>query len=117
MILNTDGPAGSGVQTLGILRMIAMLSAFGNMPVVEAVCFGTGNTARQREWHFGLIEKGYSADFVLFDQAQHAPGTSMLNSVELGNMRGVGMTIIDGLVITGQSRNKPPAQRIQEQIV
>ena len=117
VILGTDGPAGSGVQPLGILRMIAMLSAFASVPAAEAFCFGTGNTSRQRELTVGLIEKGYSADFVLLDQAQHAPGTSMLHSVELGNLPGVGMTIIDGLIRTGRSRNTPPAQRIPEQII
>ena len=117
VILGTDGPAGSGVQPLGILRMIAMLSAFGNVPAAEAFCFGTGNTARQRALNVGLIEKGFSADFVLLDQAQHAPGSSMLHSVELGNLPGVGMTIIDGVVRTGRSRNTPPAQRIPEQVL
>ena len=117
VILGTDGPAGSGVQPLGILRMIAMLSAFGNVPSAEAFCFGTGNTARQRALNVGLIEKGFSADFVLLDQAQHAPGSSMLHSVELGNLPGVGMTIIDGVVRTGRSRNTPPAQRIPEQVL
>ncbi len=46
IILGTDGPAGSGVQPLGILRMIAMLSSLGNMPAELAFCFGTGNTTR-----------------------------------------------------------------------
>ena len=87
------------------------------MPAAEAFCFGTGNTARQRALNVGLIEKGFSADFVLLDQAQHAPGSSMLHSVELGNLPGVGMTIIDGVVRTGRSRNTPPAQRIPEQVL
>jgi enamidase len=43
VILGTDGPAGSGVQPLGILRMVAMLSAFGNVPAEQAFCFGNGN--------------------------------------------------------------------------
>ena len=30
---------------------------------------------------------------------------------------GVGMTIIDGIVRSGRSRNTPPAQRIPEQIL
>ncbi|MGB5837909.1 MAG: Enamidase, partial [Albidovulum sp.] len=46
VILGTDGPAGSGVQPLGILRMIAMLSSLGDIPPEIAFCFGTGNTAR-----------------------------------------------------------------------
>ena len=49
IILGTDGPAGSGVQPLGILRMVAMLSAFGNVDAATAFCFATGNTARQRD--------------------------------------------------------------------
>ena len=57
-----------------------------------------------------------AADFVLLDQAQHAPGRDMLESVELGNLPGVGMTIIDGEVRSGRSRNTPPAQRLPERI-
>lgn len=116
VILGTDGPAGSGVQPLGILRMIAMLSAFGNVPAAQAFCFGNGNTARQRNLDVGLIEKGYAADFVFLDQAQHSPGKTMLESVEQGNLPGVGMTIIDGVVRTTRSRNTPPANRFPEQI-
>ncbi len=114
VILGTDGPAGSGVQPLGILRMIAMLSAFGNVPAEIAFCFGTGNTSRQRKLDTGLIEVGKCADFVLMDQAQHAPGKTMLESVELGNLPGVGMTVIDGVVTSGRSRNTPPANRLPE---
>ncbi len=114
IILGTDGPAGSGVQPLGILRMIAMLSAFGNVPAEVAFCFGTGNTSRRRELDTGIIEVGKAADFVLMDQAQHAPGTSLLDSVRLGNLPGVGMTVIDGVPRSGRSRNTPPANRLPE---
>ncbi|MDA7965086.1 amidohydrolase family protein [Ruegeria sp.] len=114
VILGTDGPAGSGVQPLGILRMIAMLSSLGNVPAEIAFCFGNGNTARQRKLDTGLIEAGFCADFVLMDQAQHAPGNTLLESVQLGNLPGVGMTIIDGVVRTGRSRNTPPANRLPE---
>ena len=112
IILGTDGPAGSGVQPLGILRMIAMLSSLGNVAAEVAICFGTGNTARMRELDVGLIEPGRSADFVLMDQAQHAPGTDILDSIGQGNLPGVGMTIIDGKVRSRRSRNTPPAQRL-----
>jgi len=114
VILGTDGPAGSGVQPLGILRMIAMLSSLGNVPAELAFCFGNGNTSRQRKLDTGLIEAGMCADFVLLDQAQHAPGKNMLESVQLGNLPGVGMTIIDGVVRSERSRNTPPADRLPE---
>ena len=112
IILGTDGPAGSGVQPLGILRMIAMLSAFGNVPAEVAFCFGTGNTARQRELDTGMIEVGFCADFVLMDQAQHSPGSTILASVAQGNLPGIGMTIIDGIIRSERSRNTPPAGRV-----
>ncbi|MDZ4276658.1 MAG: amidohydrolase family protein [Erythrobacter sp.] len=112
IILGTDGPAGSGVQPLGILRMIAMLSSLGNMPAELALCFGTGNTTRQRNLDTGMIEKGLCADFVLMDQAQHSPGKTILESIQYGNLPGIGMTIIDGVVTSQRSRNTPPAGRI-----
>ena len=112
IILGTDGPAGSGVQPLGILRMIALLASFGNVPAEVAFCFGTGNTARNRELDVGLMEKGYCGDFVLMDQAQHSPGDSLLTSIEQGNLPGVGMTIIDGIVRSHRSRNTPPAMKL-----
>ncbi len=114
VILGTDAPAGSGVQPLGILRMIAMLSSLGDVPAEIAFCFATGNTARMRDLDCGIIEAGKSADFVLIDMAQHAPGKDMLESIRQGNLPGVGMTVIDGVVRSARSRNTPPAARLPE---
>ncbi|MFY0613359.1 MAG: amidohydrolase family protein [Hyphomicrobiaceae bacterium] len=114
VILGTDAPAGSGVQPLGILRMIAMLSSLGDIPPEIAFCFATGNTARMRELDTGLIEVGKSADFILIDRAQHAPGKDMLESIHQGNLPGVGMTVIDGIVRSERSRNTPPATTMPE---
>ena len=112
VILGTDGPAGSGVQPLGILRMVAMLSSLGEVPAELAFCFATGNTARMRDLDSGLIEVGRAADFVLMDKAQHSAGKHLLDSVQLGDLPGIGMTIIDGIVRSQRSRNTPPATRV-----
>ena len=114
IILGTDGPAGSGAQPLGILRMIAMLSSLGDVPAEIAWCFGTGNTARMRDLDCGIIEAGKSADMIIVDRAQHAPGKDMLESIRQGNLPGVGMTIIDGVVRSHRSRNTPPAETLPE---
>jgi enamidase len=114
VLLGTDSPAGSGVQPLGILRMIAMLSSLGDVPAEIAFCFATGNTARLRDLDCGLIEVGRSADFVIMDRAQHAPGKTLLESVGQGNLPGIGMTIIDGIVRSQRSRNTPPATTLPE---
>jgi enamidase len=112
VILGTDGPAGSGVQPLGILRVIALLSSLGGIPAEQAFCFATGNTARIRKLDCGLIEPGRVADFVFLDRAQHTAGRTLLESVALGDIPGVGMVVIDGAVRCGRSRNTPPATDI-----
>ncbi|MBC7600543.1 MAG: amidohydrolase family protein [Polaromonas sp.] len=112
VILGTDGPAGSGVQPLGMLRLIALLSSLGNIPPELAFCFATGNTARIRKLNCGLIEVGRDADFVFMDKAQHTAGRDLLDSVKRGDIPGVGMVMIDGLVRCGRSRNTPPATTI-----
>ena len=117
VILGTDAPAGSGVQPLGIIRMVSMLSSLGEVPAEIAFCLATGNTARMRALDCGIIEVGRSADFVIMDMAQHSPGKNLMHSVQLGDLPGIGMTIIDGIVRTQRSRNTPPATRVPEIIV
>ena len=112
VILGTDGPAGSGVQPLGILRMITMLASLANIPAEMVFCFATGNTARIRELNCGLIEVGREADFVFLDRAQHAPGKDILDSIQQGDIPGVGMVMIGGVVRSGRSRNTPPATEV-----
>jgi hypothetical protein len=60
----------------------------------------------------GIIEIGRSADFVIMDRAQHSAGKNILDSVRLGDLPGIGMTIIDGIVRTQRSRNTPPATKV-----
>lgn len=112
VILGTDGPAGSGVQPLGILRMIALLSSMADVPAEEAFCYATGNTARIRGLDSGLIEIGRAADLVFMDRAQHSAGRDLLESIQLGDIPGVGMVVIDGVVRCQRSRNTPPAERV-----
>src|SRR5216683_4613153 len=114
VILGTDSPAGSGVQPLGILRMISMLASLGEIPVEIAVCFATGNTAKIRNLDCGLVAVGRAATFVMIDRAQHSAGTTVLESIQLGDLPGIGMVIIDGLVSAQRSRNTPPATSAPE---
>src|SRR5437016_3509116 len=75
VILGTDSPAGSGVQPLGIVRLISMLSSLGEFPAEVAICFATGNTARIRNLTCGTVATGRDATFVLMDKAQHSAGS------------------------------------------
>jgi enamidase len=114
VILGTDSPAGSGVQPLGILRMISMLSSLGEIPAEIALCFATGNTAEVRHLDCGLVAAGRAATFVIMDRAQHSAGKTVLESIQHGDLPGIGMVIIDGLVSAQRSRNTPPATKAPE---
>ena len=109
VILGTDSPAGSGVQPLGILRMISMLSSLGGVAAEVAICFSTGNTAKIRKLDGGLIAPGRAATFVIMDKAQHSAGKDLLDSIGKGDLPGIGMVIVDGAVSVQRSRNTPPA--------
>jgi enamidase len=95
-----------------MLRMVALLSSLGGIPAELVFCFATGNTARLRNLNCGLIEVGRAADFVFMDKAQHSAGRELLDSIALGDIPGVGMVMIDGIVRCGRSRNTPPATEI-----
>src|SRR5215468_11697370 len=114
VILGTDSPAGSGVQPLGIVRLVSMLSSIGEIPAEVAICFATGNTARIRNLNCGTVGPGRDATFVLMDKAQHSSGSTLLKSIEAGDLPGIGMVIIDGGVSAQRSRNTPPATRVPE---
>ncbi|TIM17561.1 MAG: Enamidase, partial [Mesorhizobium sp.] len=78
-------------------------------------CLASGNTARVRRLDDrGLIEVGRAADLIFMDQAIGGAGDGLLDSVALGNLPGIGMVVIDGVVRTGRSRNTPPALRVPE---
>jgi enamidase len=117
VILGTDGPAGSGVQPLGILRLIAFISSMASIPAELVFCFATGNTATIRQLNVGFVEVGRSADLVFMDRAQHTSGKTLLESIQLGDIPGVGMVMIDGIVRCGRSRNTPPATQVPEVLI
>ncbi len=112
VILGTDAPAGSGVQPLGMLRLIALISSMADIPAEIVFGFATGNISRMRNLRQGLIEVGRPADFVFMDRAQHSAGANLLESVRLGDIPGVGMVMVDGIVRCQRSRNTPPADEV-----
>ena len=113
MLIGTDAPAGSGVQPLGIIRMITMLASLGDIPVETAFCFATGNTARVRGLKDrGIVAEGRAADLVFMDRAAGGAGKDFQESLALGNLPGIGMVMVDGIARTQRSRNTPPADRV-----
>jgi enamidase len=91
-----------------------MLSSLGNVPAEVAICFATGNTSKIRNLNCGLIAPGQDATFVFMDKALHSAGATLLKSMEAGDLPGIGMVMIDGVVAAQRSRNTPPATRVPE---
>jgi enamidase len=57
---------------------------------------------------------GRAADLVVMAWAQHSAGRDLLDSVRKGDLPGIGMVIIDGMIRIGRSRNTPPANTLPE---
>jgi enamidase len=99
---------------MGVLKSVCELASLGDLSSAEAIALATGNTARIRNLDAGLVEPGRAADLVFLDRAQHSAGRDLLHSIELGDLPGIGMVMIDGAVRCGRSRNTPPAERVPE---
>ena len=63
----------------------------------------TGNTARIRKLDCGLIEVGKPCDLVFMDRPQHSAGKDVLQAIGIGDLPGIGMVMIDGMVRIGRS--------------
>jgi enamidase len=108
-LVGTDAPAGSGVQPNGMIRMVTLMASLGGLPAEQAICLASGNIAKKRHLDGGLIAIGQPADFVFMDKPQHSSGKDLLDAISLGDIPGIGMVVIDGIVRTGRSRSTPPA--------
>jgi enamidase len=111
VILGTDSPSGSGTQPLGMLRLLALLCSLGQLPAEEAVCLATGNTARIHRLDRGRVRPGLAADLLLLDAPEGSAAATASEALELGDIPGVGMVMVDGEILVKRSRNTAPARR------
>ena len=114
IIIGNDAPSGTGVVPLGILRVIAHLTSLGGVSPEVALCMATGNTARVYALPVGVIEIGREADLCIVDAPIGSVGQTALEALRAGDLFGISMVLIDGLIKIGRSRNTPPAARAAE---
>ena len=114
LIIGLDAPSGTGVVPLGILRVLAHLVSLGGVAPEEAVCMATGNTARVYKLSAGVIAPGRDADLCIVDAPIGSVGRTALEALQVGDLFGISMILIDGQVKIGRSRNTPPATRAAE---
>jgi enamidase len=111
VVIGTDCPAGSGVQPLGVLRVMSYVAAFGGVEPAEAVALATGNTAAMHGLNRGVIEVGREADIAVVDTPMGSQASDALGALAIGDTLAVAGLIIDGEVRFAKSRNTPPATR------
>jgi enamidase len=114
IIIGNDAPSGTGVVPLGILRVMAHLASLADIAPEIAVAMATGNTARVHGLDVGVLAPGRAADVVLCDAPVGSSAASALEALAVGDLPGISMVLIDGSVMTGRSRNTPPAGRAAE---
>lgn len=111
VVVGTDCPAGSGVQPLGILRVMASMASLGGIAPELAVAAATGNVAKLHDLNRGMIAVGKEADLVVVDSPLGSQAKDALGALAIGDTLAVAIVMIDGDVLFTKSRNTPPATR------
>lgn len=111
VVIGTDSPAGSGVQPLGILRVMSWVASLGGVASEAAVAMATGNIAALHSLPVGIIEKGRLADLAVVDAPLGSQADDAMGALAIGDTLAVATAIIDGVWRFTKSRNTPPPTR------
>ncbi|HET7235257.1 MAG TPA: amidohydrolase family protein, partial [Actinomycetota bacterium] len=111
LVIGTDSPAGSGVQPLGMLRVISWVSALGGVEPAKAVAAATGNVAAMHGLNVGVLAPGREADLLVVDAPLGSQADDALGALAIGDTPAVAVAVIDGSVRLSKSRNTPPPVR------
>ncbi|HJU52558.1 MAG TPA: amidohydrolase family protein [Acidimicrobiia bacterium] len=111
IVIGTDSPAGSGVQPLGILRVMSWIASLAGIAPEEVVAMATGNVAALHGLDTGVIEPGREADLLIVDAPQGSQAPDALRALAIGDTLAVATAIIDGTPRFEKSRNTPPPSR------
>lgn len=105
LVIGSDTPTGNGMIPVAILRMVVQISSLNNIPAAEVIAAATGNTADCFGLNVGKIEVGREADLVCYDKPMGSRGRNALEAIELGDIPGTGMIMVDGKVIGLRGRD------------
>lgn len=112
IIFGNDAPSGTGIIPLGILRNICQVASVSGIPGEIAVCMATGNAARVYDkLNTGMIEVGREADLIFLDAPMGSVANTAVEAFECGDIPGLSIIMVDGVVKAAKSRNTPPCKR------
>ncbi|MDR2443621.1 MAG: amidohydrolase family protein, partial [Deltaproteobacteria bacterium] len=90
-IIGNDSPSGTGVVSLGILRMITHIASLGGVEAPVALALATGNSSKVFGLNRGLIEVGREADLVVLDAPMGSYGQDALQAMTIGDLPAVSL--------------------------
>jgi enamidase len=115
VILGTDSPAGSGVQPLGILRMIAMLASLGEIPAEIAFCLPPATRQSPENDPNNCLQ---AARHLRDDRKSPAFGRKDVLSIQHGDLARYWHDDVDGVISTHEAatlRRQRRRRRLMEQ--
>ena len=114
IVVGSDTPTGTGMMPLGTVKTVTELSSLGGIPAATSLCFATGNNAKAWELNSGIIAPGKDADLLIADAPNGSTRDNMFSAMENGDVPGIGVVIIDGVIRVFRSRNSPPPAKIPQ---
>ncbi len=112
IIFGNDAPSGTGIIPLGILRNICQVSSVSDIPGEIALCMATGNAAKVYDkLNTGVIAVGRQADLVFMDAPMGSVAETAVEAFECGDIPGLAIIMVDGVIKAAKSRNTPPCKR------
>jgi enamidase len=111
VIVGTDMPSGTGVIPYGVMRSVAVMTAFSDLSPEAALCTATGNTARVHKMDVGFLKVGAPADIAVLDAPWGSTGKDALAALKAGDTPSLGAVLIDGVLRMSKSRTSPPCTR------
>ena len=112
VLIGSDTPTGTGVMPLGVVKTVTELASLGGIPPAIALCLATGNNAKAWELNSGIISPGKDADLLIADAPHGSTRNDLFSAMSNGDVPGIGVVIIDGVIRVVRSRNTPPPQRM-----
>lgn len=114
IVVGSDTPTGTGMMPLGTVKTVTELSSLGGIPAATALCFATGNNAKAWGLNSGIISPGKDADLLIADAPNGSTRDNMFSAMENGDVPGIGVVIIDGVIRVFRSRNSPPPAKVPQ---
>ena len=112
LLIGSDSPTGQGMFANAISRGIVGISAMNDIPAEKAIAMGTGNTADLYGLaNTGKIEEGREADIIAIDCPPDSVGKNALEAIQVGDMVGVAMVMVDGRIVGFRGKDNRPTTR------